>query len=85
MLLSILITVLGAYLTLHVVYLAVVIAARFLILGRPPGGVHPRTRFRVLIPAHNEELLLPRLLDAVRHQEYPSHLYKTFVIAENLQ
>lgn len=41
----------------------------------------PNTRFAVLIPAHNEAQLLPRLLDDLQAQDYP-HL-SVFVVADN--
>ncbi len=40
-------------------------------------------RFVVLIPAHNEEQLLPRLLASIGACDYPSELYETFVVADN--
>jgi 1,2-diacylglycerol 3-beta-glucosyltransferase len=40
-------------------------------------------RFCVLIPAHNEERLLPDLLDSLAHQDYPSSLVKVHVVADN--
>jgi cellulose synthase/poly-beta-1,6-N-acetylglucosamine synthase-like glycosyltransferase len=43
----------------------------------------PRTRFAVLIPAHNEEQWLPDTLAALKVQNYPAALYRVFVIADN--
>lgn len=43
----------------------------------------PRTKFAILIPAHNEERLLPNLLNSLSHLDYPAHLFKTYVVADN--
>lgn len=47
------------------------------------GTQEPSTRFAILIPAHNEELLLPVLLKNLRALTYPRNLYSVFVIADN--
>ena len=43
----------------------------------------PSTEFVLLIPAHNEERLLPKLLGSIQLLNYPPQLYKTIVIADN--
>ncbi len=43
----------------------------------------PKSRFAIIIPAHNEELLLARLLQSINKQYYPSGLFKALVIADN--
>jgi len=43
----------------------------------------PATRFFVLIPAHNEEALLPELLSSLRAMDYPRSLYEVHVVADN--
>jgi cellulose synthase/poly-beta-1,6-N-acetylglucosamine synthase-like glycosyltransferase len=43
----------------------------------------PRHRFAVLIPAHNEELLLPDLLRSLAAQLYPHELFEIHVVADN--
>ncbi len=40
-------------------------------------------KFLILIPAHNEERVLPRLLDSIKKIEYPDHLFSTCVICDN--
>lgn len=44
-----------------------------------PGG----RRFAVLVPAHNEELLLGRLLNSLREIDYPPALVDIYVVADN--
>jgi 1,2-diacylglycerol 3-beta-glucosyltransferase len=43
----------------------------------------PATRFLVLIPAHNEETLLPELLSSLKAMDYPPSLYEVHVVADN--
>ena len=43
----------------------------------------PITKFAILIPAHNEERLLPNLLNSLAHLDYPAHLFETYVVADN--
>jgi len=50
--------------------------------GTKPLG-NPRTRFLILIPAHNEEKLLPDLLANLRALDYPEKRYQIHVVADN--
>jgi 1,2-diacylglycerol 3-beta-glucosyltransferase len=62
---------------------ALTVAAAF---GRPSGvstDRPPRHRFAVLVPAHNEELLIGRLLDNLQQLDYPRDLYEVCVVADN--
>ncbi|MEZ4867903.1 MAG: exopolysaccharide biosynthesis polyprenyl glycosylphosphotransferase [Caldilineaceae bacterium] len=43
----------------------------------------PTQRFALLIPAHNEEKLLPLLLQNLAQLTYPRHLYSVHVVADN--
>ncbi len=43
----------------------------------------PGARFIFLIPAHNEERLLPDLLASIRQLDYPATHYQVHVIADN--
>jgi cellulose synthase/poly-beta-1,6-N-acetylglucosamine synthase-like glycosyltransferase len=43
----------------------------------------PRWSFLILVPAHNEEKLLPDLLANLRRLEYPSDLVAVHVVADN--
>jgi len=51
--------------------------------GRFPGPRQARTRFLILIPAHNEELLLGGVLDQLRSLSYPASHVAIAVIADN--
>jgi hypothetical protein len=48
--------------------------------GCPPGG---RTRFAILVPAHDEEVLLPALLRSVADLDYPRERREVVVVADN--
>ncbi|MCC6160307.1 MAG: glycosyltransferase family 2 protein [Deltaproteobacteria bacterium] len=43
----------------------------------------PRTRFTVLIPAHNEEAGVGRTISAAREIDYPAHMFEIVVLADN--
>jgi exopolysaccharide biosynthesis WecB/TagA/CpsF family protein len=65
----------GVYLT------SLAVAAR----SRPnPSRAHePSSRLAVIVPAHDEELLIGRCLTSIRKQSYPCDLYRVIVIADN--
>jgi 1,2-diacylglycerol 3-beta-glucosyltransferase len=74
---------LGVYLSIYVIYTLVLILSNYFL----PEKVHvmreSRTRFSVVIPAHNEELLLDRLLKSFAREEYPYDMINLFVVADN--
>ncbi|HEV8340091.1 MAG TPA: glycosyltransferase [bacterium] len=41
-----------------------------------------RSRFAVLVAAHNEEAVIGQLLASLRAQRYPAHLFRVFVVAD---
>lgn len=67
---------------LMVLYLDVLSGAALVGRRRPP-ATSPHHRFAVCIPAHNEEVLLPRLLQSLSCIEYPRELYDIHVVADN--
>lgn len=73
-------------LALPVTYLMVLTAAAWRAARRPPfvpaAAAH---RFAILVPAHDEELLLPATLASLQALEYPNHLFDIHVIADNCQ
>jgi cellulose synthase/poly-beta-1,6-N-acetylglucosamine synthase-like glycosyltransferase len=54
-----------------------------LLRRRGPLAVPDHSRFAVLVPAHDEEALLPRLLDSIFAVDYPRDLCDVHVIADN--
>jgi 1,2-diacylglycerol 3-beta-glucosyltransferase len=76
--------VLSAAMAAMVGYLLMLTLAAFLAPRRtPPGSAAPRHRFLLLIPAHNEERLLPSLMESLSRLDYPAHLYAIHVVADN--
>jgi cellulose synthase/poly-beta-1,6-N-acetylglucosamine synthase-like glycosyltransferase len=88
-----LITVFGVVVTL--VALAPALAAAYLLFltvaacvgqarrRRSAGQAQARHRFAVLIPAHNEQALIGRLLDSLSLLEYPASHVDVWVVADN--
>ncbi len=48
-----------------------------------PANPATRTRFAVIVPAHNEESRLPALLASIRDVDYPSAALRVVVVADN--
>ena len=68
---------------LYVGYAMVLMVSGLFRRYRVPVKALPRTRFAVIIPAHNEEPVLAPLLREIRAQRYPRHLVDIFVVADN--
>ena len=49
---------------------------------RQPGH-QPNSRFALLVPAHNEEVALPRLMESLERLEYPRERFDIYVVADN--
>ena len=77
LILSTLVAVIGAYLLL------LTIAAWFARRTTPPRQGPPTSRFVIVVPAHNEEKLLPRLLASCQALDYPHALFQVHVVADN--
>ncbi len=75
--LATLVAAIGAYLLL------LTIAAWFARRTTPPRQGLPSSRFVILVPAHNEEQLLPRLLASCQRLDYPRELFSVHVVADN--
>ena len=79
---EILSTVLVVLTTICYFYQIVYLIASLILKDRP----HKRERlhrYAILIAARNEEAVLPHLLDSIAAQDYPGHLIRTFVVADN--
>lgn len=70
------------YVTAYVVYSLMLVAVSFFI-HEDEGLEVQKATFAIIIPAHNEELLLPRLLKSIHDQSYPDQLVETIVVADN--
>jgi cellulose synthase/poly-beta-1,6-N-acetylglucosamine synthase-like glycosyltransferase len=67
------------YVGLFVYHLCLVLFGLHTPTPVPPG--QGRTRFAVLIPAHNEEGVIGQLLTSLRAQDYPREHYTPYVTA----
>lgn len=73
-----------AGLAVMVGYLLLLTVAALFAPRRTPGRQGgPGSRFAFLIPAHNEEQLLPDVLARLNELDYPRELYTIFVVADN--
>ncbi len=45
----------------------------------------PANRFAVVIPAHNEEKVIDKLIENLRNLNYPKDLYDIYVVADNCE
>ena len=43
----------------------------------------PKMKFLVLIPAHNEESVIPAIIENMQQMDYPKELYDFYVLADN--
>ena len=74
--------VLGVFAAYEFLFFIISVGCRLL---RPTKRVlaKPQTKFGIIIPAHNEELLVGGLIDSIRRSNYPSSLCEIMVIADN--
>lgn len=59
------------------------IATAGLFNKRPCREHKPASRFAIIVPAHNEELVLSKLLSNLAELDYPKELYDVYVIADH--
>jgi cellulose synthase/poly-beta-1,6-N-acetylglucosamine synthase-like glycosyltransferase len=64
------------------VYDVVVSLAGFFPLPKPKGGLR-KTRFAVIICAHNESNVISQIVANMRGQDYPAENVRVFVVADN--
>lgn len=83
LLLTILYWIAGSALALMIAYLLLLTVAAFFARRVTPVRDQPTTRFAIMIPAHNEERLLPDLLANLNQLDYPRELYSIHVVADN--
>jgi cellulose synthase/poly-beta-1,6-N-acetylglucosamine synthase-like glycosyltransferase len=49
----------------------------------PPAYGEPRIRFDIIVPAHNEESAIAGTVQSLLAIDYPRHLYRVLVVADN--
>ena len=70
-----------AWMALVTAYLVLLGVASFLFRARKPTVDTKARRFAVLVPAHNEERSIGRLLDSLRAMDYDTDAYEVHVVA----
>jgi 1,2-diacylglycerol 3-beta-glucosyltransferase len=75
----------GLYLTAYVAYQLLLYIANAVVADPPEFTPSRHRHITVVIPAHDEELLLPRLLTSLETQVYPRDRYRVTVIADNCE
>jgi cellulose synthase/poly-beta-1,6-N-acetylglucosamine synthase-like glycosyltransferase len=73
----------GFVITFTIVYLLVLLFAAALYKPSPTAAIAKYGRFTVVIPAHNEELVLAATLKSLAAQDYPANSYEIVVVADN--
>lgn len=64
-------------------YLLLLIAAGALVRPKQPSPARRLRRFAVLVPAHNEELVIGRVLESLSWLDYPRAFFDVHVVADN--
>ena len=80
---AIVLTVVSVIILLPLLYLVLLTIAGLFYRKISLDGVSPKSRFAVLVPAHNEEVILPRLLKTLETVDYPQEMFSVFVVADN--
>ena len=71
------------YLTAATLYLLVLAVVYFVIREPETIGSTKLNRFAILVPAHNEEVLIGKLCDTLLLIQYPTEMHKIYIIADN--
>ena len=77
------IVIVGIYLSLYVLYNLSLMLVHFIHSKQTSHQHTAATTFILLIPAHNEELLISTLLQSIHAQNYPKNMYEIVVVADN--
>ncbi len=83
LIISIAFLVLSVALLAPCLYLLSLTLASFLYRPDRQARTEPKTRFAILVPAHNEEQVIPEFFRSVARQDYPRELFDVFVVADN--
>jgi cellulose synthase/poly-beta-1,6-N-acetylglucosamine synthase-like glycosyltransferase len=75
--------ILIAYLTASVLYHLALAVSYLLVREKALPPAQPRTRFAIVVPAHNEEMLIDRFCRNIVKIDYPGSMREIFIIADN--
>jgi cellulose synthase/poly-beta-1,6-N-acetylglucosamine synthase-like glycosyltransferase len=80
---SIILMIFGFYLSIYVGYSLFLCFVNWIVKDDGKQEIEPSTRFVIVIPAHNEELLIGRLIESFNKQDYPLEIFEIIVVADN--
>jgi cellulose synthase/poly-beta-1,6-N-acetylglucosamine synthase-like glycosyltransferase len=80
---SVLLVVLACWASFFVLYQLGLACLYFVVRENARAVMLPRNRFAVIVPAHNEEVVLGTLLRSWKCVAYPNNMFAMFVIADN--
>lgn len=83
--LDIIFLILGFFFFLVFSYLFFLAIVSVLTKKRREKKFPPTIKFAIVIPAHNESMVIKHTLDSLKQVDYPEHLYEVFVIADNCE
>ena len=78
-----LLALLVIYLGAATIYLLGLALAYLFLPAKSPGPAEPSNRFVILVPAHNEELLVATLCESLLQIDYPQNCFRIFILADN--
>ena len=52
-------------------------------IGKQKKNYMPKNKFALIVAAHNEEIVIGKLIESLLNQDYPRELFDVFVIADN--
>ncbi len=71
------------YVFLSTTHLLTIALSYFVTREQKPGSDQPLNRFVILVPAHNEEMLIGALCKSLNDVDYPKDRYVVHIIADN--
>lgn len=74
---------LSIYLSTYIIYNIILLVSNLILKGKKSDSPVARNRFVIIIPAHNEELFISRLLNSLKEQSYPQESFRIVVVADN--
>lgn len=74
---------LACFLTISIAYLLGLVWVYYFVDEKLVTHAGPVKRFAILIPAHNEEVIIEKAIQSWKRMDYPQDLIQTYVIADN--
>lgn len=71
------------YISSSTLYQLILAAVYFIKPERKKTPAKNNNKFAIIVPAHNEELLIRNLCESLAAIDYPNELYQTFIIVDN--